>query len=153
MFTVEFLKKEKVKAMREKNKAAASVVTLILGDLQTKRMTKEGVSLPKKNEAGVMAVVAVSDEEYIENLLSKLKNSITSNVKIYTDRKDQVSLDKANAEIAYISDTFFPPLSEDFILEKSAEFKASGKSKKEFMEYLKENYFGRYNGGFAAKSF
>lgn len=153
MFTVEFLKKQKLEAMKTKNKAISNVVSGILGDLQTKQTSESGLVLSKKNAEGKNEVMPVSAEEYIENLLSKLVGTLTEAAKIYEGRGDTERKEQSLAELQYIQTVFFPPLSVEFIKEKAESFKAEGKNKGQFMTYMKENYNGRYNGAEVAKAF
>lgn len=153
MFTVEFLKKQKLEAMKTKNKAISNVVSGVLGDLQTKQTSEDGLVMAKKNAEGKNELMSVSAEEYVEYLLSKLVGSLTEAIKIYEKRGDTARKEQSSAELAYIQEVFFPPLSAQFIKEKADAFKAEGKNKGQFMTYMKENYNGRYNGAEVAKAF
>lgn len=154
MFTIEFLRKQKFEAMKTKNKAISNVVSSIIGDFQTQATTNEGIGFVKKVAGEKDPVFSpVTEEEYIGHLLSKMIKNLTESIGIYEKRGDTERKEQAQAEVDYIQSVFFPPLSVEFLKEKADEFKAAGKKKGDFMNFLKENYLGRYNGGEANKLF
>ena len=148
MFSVNELKAQKFQAMKTKNAAMKNVVSLALGDLNTALMG---------NETGVLKVNGkeVSEEEFLEMNIAKQLTSLEQTLKIYTARGDVANQEKAQAEIDFIKSTYFPALSDQEIVEKCVEFKAASPDAKmkDWMDYLRENFYSRYDGKKASAAF
>lgn len=148
MFTVEFLKKQKIEAMKTKNKAMSNVVSGVLGDLQTQKMKEEGLVVEKDNKRS-----PATESEFIENNIGKLLKNITGAIEIFSKRGDAERKEQAEAELKYIQETFFPPLSTEEVVSLIKEHKANGSVMRDFMTFMSANYQGRYNGKELAQLF
>lgn len=140
-FSIQSLKQKKIIAMKTKNDALKNIINLTLGDADTLLKNHPYFINDKGQE--------ISEEQWIKGYISKILKNLESNLVIYKERKDVFSVEKVQAEISSIQTEFFPPLSKDeinllienYIKEHPEENKPKG-----FMEFLSENYFGRYNG-------
>lgn len=148
MFKVEELKAQKFEAMKTKNQPMKNVVLLALGDLNTALFGNPTGELKVNGEI-------VSEEKFLELNIAKQLSSLEQTVKVYAERGDTANLEKAQSEIDFIKKTYFPTLTESEISEKCAEFKSKNPNAKmkDWMDYLRENYYSRYDGRMASAEF
>ncbi len=148
MFTVKELKAQKLEAMKTKNNAMKNVVSLALGDLNTALFG---------NETGKLMVNGkeVSEEQFLEMNIAKQLSSLEQTIKIYAERGDVANQEKAQSEISFIKETYFPVLTDEQVVEKCVAFKAENPEAKmkDWMTYLRENFFSRYDGKKASAVF
>lgn len=149
MFSKEFLMKEKFEAMKTKNVAKKNVVSLALGDLNT-------ASLGQGNEV-VLKVNGdvVSEDKFLELNIAKQLSSLTESIEAFKKRGNTEKVAALEMEVEYIKTTYFPPLSTEDTDKMVKEFKEKNPEAKmkEWMTYLRYNYFSRYDGAYASKAF
>lgn len=148
MFTKNFLMKEKFDAMKTKNTAKKNVVMLALGDLNTASIGLENAELKVNGKV-------VSEEKFLELNIAKQMNSLIESINAYKKRGDVEKVPSLEEEVKYIKEVYFPPLSSEEVNNILAEFKKDnpGAKTKEWMTFLLDNYYNRYDGASMAQLF
>lgn len=149
MFSKEFLMKEKFEAMKTKNVAKKNVVSLALGDLNTASLG-QGADVVLKVNGDV-----VSEDKFLELNIAKQLSSLTESIQAFKQRGNTEKVAALEMEVEYIKTTYFPPLSTEDTDKMVKEFKEKNPEAKmkEWMTYLRDNYFSRYDGAYASKAF
>lgn len=149
MFTVKELNAKKFEALKTKNSAMKNVVLLALGDLNT--ALSGNITGELKDAKGN----TISEEKFLEKNIAKQLSSLEQTMKVYVDRGDVANQEKAQSEISFIKETYFPVLTDEQVVEKCIAFKAENPEAKmnEWMTYLRENFFSRYDGKKASAAF
>lgn len=147
MSTYEKIKKERLKAIKEKNELRKNVLTMIVSEMDNK---------------GVARLEGAIQEDAIQKCLFKVKTDLNSLVTTIDkkleegiikviDEKTQESLDKNKLEQEVVSEFLIEPFTEDEIKATIDGLMLEGiVSFPEIMKEMKSRYVGRYDGKFAS---